>query len=476
MDKRLKAKLIGAVVVALILFVALSLFVLIPRMYNLSADIDFKEDKKAGMNNPLIGYAPWGNDTARADESSLIYIDLTWAQWEPEEGDFDIEGFEERWDIQRWKLEGKHAVLRFICDRPGDEEHLDIPQWLYERTGDGVFYELEYGRGYAPDYENEAFIEAHERAMKALGDYCNQDTFFSYVELGSIGHWGEWHTRHEDGVPPLPGASTCWIYANHYADSFYNARLLMRRNFVMAVDGSMGLYNDMTGDHDETMEWLDWQKNGGSYALPEGEIPYKACEGLWMTAPIGGEFTPSGSMEDMLDRDLEQTEMLVRDSHMSFIGPNTPLEYRLSEDASEGADKIKGILGYRYWISHMDIDMDYMSQDFVVSLTWENSGSAPIYFPWMAMMYVYDENGECRYWEEIDVELSRLLPGETSVTENRVPFNDLFRNGYSIGIGVLDPLTEEPEIELCMNKEFRDGVNMIYSYDGEKGTAFDTYE
>ena len=31
---------------------------------------------------------------------------------------------------------------------------MDIPEWLYERTGDGVFYDTEYGKGYCPDYSN----------------------------------------------------------------------------------------------------------------------------------------------------------------------------------------------------------------------------------------------------------------------------------------------------------------------------------
>ena len=188
MVKNLKWKLAAAVLVVLALFSALALYVLIPRMYNLSVSIDFFADKEAGRENPLIGYAPWANNESVASQSSLVYMDLTWAEWEPEEGKFDIKGFEERYQIPRWRREGKHAVLRFVCDRPEDEAHMDIPQWLYERTADGVFYDMEYGKGYAPDYENSEFIDAHEKALTALAEYCNRDTFVAYVELGSLGH------------------------------------------------------------------------------------------------------------------------------------------------------------------------------------------------------------------------------------------------------------------------------------------------
>ena len=62
---------------------------------------------------------------------------------------------------------------------------MDIPQWLYERTADGVFYDMEYGKGYAPDYENREFIDAHEKALTALAEYCNRDTFVAYVSLAA---------------------------------------------------------------------------------------------------------------------------------------------------------------------------------------------------------------------------------------------------------------------------------------------------
>ena len=202
--------------------------------------------------------------------------------------------------------------------------------------------------------------------------------------------------------------------------------------------------------------------------MPNGEIPYKAAVGIWKKAPIGGEFAPSNDMEEMLGADFAQTLDLIRESHMTFIGPHTPLGY---EKLLEETQTIKENLGYRYWISHMDVEMEYASQKFEVRLTWENDGTAPIYFPWMAMMYVYDKDGNRKYWEEIEIDLTELMPGESLCTVNHIPFNDLFREGYTIGIGILDPMTGEPSIELCMNQNYQNGINIIYLFDGKNGTT-----
>ena len=53
MVKNLKWKLAAAVLVVLALFSALALYVLIPRMYNLSVSIDFSADKEAGREKRL---------------------------------------------------------------------------------------------------------------------------------------------------------------------------------------------------------------------------------------------------------------------------------------------------------------------------------------------------------------------------------------------------------------------------------------
>lgn len=468
MDKSMKVRLVVIAVVTVVGILVAAALYMIPYIYNLSDAVEFEVSDKI-YENPLTGYAPNAAETERAERAQLVYIELTWADWEPEEGKFDIKGLEEKNNISRWKDEGKHAVLRFICDIPGAEEHMDIPEWLYDKTADGSFYDTDYGKGYSPDYENKIFLESHEKAMAALGEYCNRDMFVSFVELGSVGHWGEWHTKYEDGVTPMPDADTCWLYANHYADNFTNARLMMRRNYVMAVDGQMGLYNDMTGAKDDTEEWIAWMKDGGAYDAPGTQIPYKPAPDIWRYAPIGGEFTSSIPMEEMLGEDLEETLELIKRSHMTFIGPKCP-KGELS--ASEASEEILRNIGYRFYIKKMSIHMDYLKNSFKVNLTWENDGAAPMYFDWPVMLYVYDGDGNRKYWEDINISLDKLYPGESLETANEFPFNDLFRQGYSIGIGILDPQTEEPGVELAMNKKYENGINMIYMYDGNTGSIF----
>ena len=85
---------------------------------------------------------------------------------------------------------------------------MDIPQWLYDKTDHaGTWYDMEYGKGYAPDYNNEQMIQYHKRAVNALGEHFGRDGLVSYIELGSLGHWGEWHVNISAGIQSLPEES-----------------------------------------------------------------------------------------------------------------------------------------------------------------------------------------------------------------------------------------------------------------------------
>ena len=250
------------------------------------------------LHNPMMGFAPNADYIEAVGDNTLVYVEITWRKLEPEEGKFDFSAIEEENNLDRWRKEGKKAVIRFVCDVPSDEEHMDIPDWLYDKTGDGTFYDTAYGKGYSPDYGNEQLIAYHRKAIEALGQQYGGDHFVCFVELGSVGHWGEWHVKYDEGIQRLPSEDVLEQYVTPYVDAFPNASLLMRRPFSYVDAYGMGVYNDMTGEKEDTEEWLDWIKDGGSYRGPESPMKYTPVPDIWNHAPVGGEFTSGITMEN----------------------------------------------------------------------------------------------------------------------------------------------------------------------------------
>lgn len=50
-------------------------------------------------------------------------------------------------------------------------------------------------------------IAAYEKAVQAMGERWGDDEFISFIELGGLGHWGEWHVDSTAGIRQLPDKS-----------------------------------------------------------------------------------------------------------------------------------------------------------------------------------------------------------------------------------------------------------------------------
>lgn len=394
--------------------------------------------------NPLMGFAPM----ARSDEgenTSLVYIGLTWREIEPEPGVYDWESFEERYRIAHWNQQNKRYVLRLVCDEPDDESHLDIPDWLYEATGDGDWYDISYGRGYAPNYANETFQACHARLVQALADYFRQDGRVAFIELGTIGHWGEWHIKSKSEITPLPSVNVLYRYVRHWLDAFPETPLLMRRPFSIAEEEGMGLFNDMAGHAHDTEVWLGWIESGGMYSQTQ-EAALSAMPDFWKTAPSGGEFTSSIPMEQMLGAELPQTLELLRKSHTTFLGPKIA-----DPELEEGYDAVSRQLGYRLWIREWRISRHFL--DCRLEMQWRNNGSAPFYANWPLSVEISSGDGSEQIRITVDAGLNTILPG----TEKRVKIDlpkqaeKMIKNNGRISVSLIDPLTDQPGVFLAMD-------------------------
>lgn len=403
----------------------------------------------AELVNPYIGNAVWARDTGTHEQPfTLVYADLTLADFEPEEGTFDFASFEEKNQFDRWRAEGKHLILRFVLDLPGEKKHRDIPDWLYEATGrDGTAYSIEYGRGYSPNYENETLIRAHAAAIAALGERYGNDPFVAYVQLGSLGHWGEWHVHADVGAMP-PQA----VYAQYvlpYIAAFPNACLLMRRPFAIAADYGLGLFNDTAGSLGSTTVWLDWIQNGGDFETTDGTEALVPMTDAWQTAPIGGELAYGSSYTALLGEDFAQTLSLFTQSHTSWIGPASFADITRGSDAQEALNELLRTVGYRLRVSRCEVDT---SAGVRVTLFWTNDGIAPFYFDWQPTLAVTASDGTQTLYP-LSLALLDILPGTTVTAGLTLPELDPEGETYTLSVGIVDPATGEAGVALAMQAE-----------------------
>ncbi len=366
------------------------------------------EKGESSALNPYKGFVAWADEDAERNmDFSLVYVDILWSEFEQEEGVYDIAALEEKYHFSKWRKEGKKAVFRIVLDSPGDERHIDIPKWLYDMTGDGVYYDISYGMGYCPDYANPVLMEKHRQLLKVLAQRYGKDDFLAYIELGSLGHWGEWHIHEDIGLQLLPEVYEA--YVGQYLEEFPGKKLLMRRTFRIAGENGIGLYNDSFAREGETNRFIDWIKNGGDYEdVPDALTPMPDA---WKNAPLGGEISSSIDRMAALD-DADALMKTLKALHVTFIGPTNWLGKELSDEQLKEEKRIADALGYDFYVSGVTIRSKGGEKTCDIEL--ENAGCAPLYYPYdIHIKLTGEEYEEERTLQEYD--LTALLP-ENSIT------------------------------------------------------------
>ena len=416
------------------------------------------------LANPMIGLVSSADYPELVQDSTLkstlVYVDVTWREFEPQKGMYDFDSIDKNNYLANWRAQGKRVVFRFICDIPGDEQHMDIPDWLYEETGeDGDWYDTDYGKGYSPNYNNEKFIQYHKLAIEALGKRYGKDDFFCYIELGSLGHWGEWHVKYDDGIKRMPLETVREQYIEPYIESFPNAMFLMRRPFKAVQEHQFGVYNDMTALPEDTNVWLDWIKNGGEYDATGEQNGLVAMPDVWKSAPVGGEFTSAISMKEILVDDIEVTKSLIEQSHMSFIGPQIPEGDELQY--TDGIEAVQSLLGYRLRITDAVLTQSPLYKDLQVSLNWINDGQTPFYKNWEVYLYFFNSDGKETLKMPVNIKLNTIVDDAVVKSLNEVPINDLPQGTYQVGIAIIDPLTKKPGVAFAMENTRADNIFIL---------------
>lgn len=411
--------------------------------------------------NPYIGNMAWGDSTSEREQPfTLVYCDATWAQLEAEKGVYDFSAWEEEYHLEHWRAEGKHVVFRLVLDRPGSKKHMDIPQWLYDEIdGDGEYYRISYGRGFTPNYANPVLMEAHARLVEALGEQYGDDPLFAYVQLGSMGHWGEWHIH--DSVADMPPEDVRDAYVAPYPEAFPNAFLLMRRPFTHVVKYGTGLYNDSAGDVESTERWLRWIDEGGDFTENDEEGGLVAMPLAWQTVPIGGELSTYHERPDYLEEDMrEDTFRLFAESHASWIGPGSFVEVERDGPLQPPLDELLTRIGYRLRVSEMMVDTA-TDEAVTFRLVWENTGNAPFYFGWQPTARITSAAGEV-WTQALELNLLELLPGAPQ--ETRFSLSAAALSGeYTMEVGIVNPQTGEAGVSLAMGVAERDGWHELCS-------------
>jgi hypothetical protein len=317
---------------------------------------------------------------------------------------------------------GHQAVFGTFVDYPGSPS--GMPSFL---SGVPFF------QGTSPDYNNPDLQTALLNYIAALGARYDNDPRVASVSVGLLGYWGEWHTFPNNWMPTL-------AFQNQVLDAYQRAfphkQIVVRepktgvntdRPLLGFGDGSFG-YETLgpTG-------WHFWPK-----------IVSAGLQNIWKDRTISGEVRPEvqGCILDIptcapAGQDLD---LSVKTTHASWLLYNGLFTGKFDAAHLQRATEAAQSLGYTLHIPQATLAPESVGQALRGTVTIENRGVAPFYYPWTVQMAALDTLGNLKTWS-MDWDLRTVLPGSPGVWTFNVANPGLPSGDYTLLIGVPNPMT-----------------------------------
>jgi len=167
-----------------------------------------------------------------------LYIRLSWAYLEPEEGKFN-------WDIidniiNKWTEKGLKISFRISCKETSTdriEQQFATPKWVMEAGAKGNYYRQ--GEIVGPDgpwepvFDDPIFLEKLENFIRVFAARYDGKSWLRYVDIGSIGDWGEGHTWAGSKIDYTMDQKK--IHIDLYSKYFQKTQLIVTDDFVYSI-------------------------------------------------------------------------------------------------------------------------------------------------------------------------------------------------------------------------------------------------
>ncbi len=446
------------------------------------------------FNNPYKGWVGWA-DTLEGDVESaaaahnLVYVDFKWSELEPKKGEFAFDEIEKQYQFEKWKKMGCRMVLRFVMDNPNIEngdpnrQRMDIPEWLYGELekenaggeGAGTFYtgksiaELLGGCGFSPNYKSPLLLSYHEKVIEALAERYDDPSVTAYVEVGSLGHWAEFHTW-PTGTGEFPDPALAQKYMQAYVDHFHNVKVGIRKPYALAAENDWGLYNDIFGITSDggTPTFLEWAATGNT-DMPgstEEDIAASAMPEWWTKNYSGGEFANGDFRTNALDENICAVLQQIRDSHTSWLGPCSACDFKTGDREYEkyryNIETMMQTMGYRYNLYSVTKTDLSAGETTELVMTWNNSGVAPVYYNCPLTLLLQDTQGKTVYEQKVETDTTKWLPGRTKVKAKLSVPKDIKPGKYTLAVRMVTGDKKKDPVFLAMENGTKDGIYDLY--------------
>ena len=271
---------------------------------------------------------------------SVVYIRFNWADAEPEEGQFNWKLIDDV--IAAWKPRGAAVAMRVMTCNAHSGGYYTSPKWLFDAGCKGFEYLVggddptSGGKRIPriePDYADPIYLEKHGAFLKALGERYDGHPDVEFLDIGSYGIWGEWHTQH-----PAPVAVRKQI-VDLYLRAFRKTPLVFMSDDAEVLNYALahgtGFRRDGVGSPWHEQNWIGSKKYAGVAGMAD----------TWKRAPIVFEWFGDYDYLQSRQWSFDAAVDFMLSNHVTLINDNIG---RVPPEAMPQLEKLARLAGARF--------------------------------------------------------------------------------------------------------------------------------
>ena len=352
------------------------------------------------------------------------------------------------------------------------------PYWVVQAGAEGID-RPEYGSAsWTPDWDDPVFLERLDNFHRAFAAKYDGKPWVRYVDVGSIGEWGEGHTYFSTRIPP--SVEEIKLHMNLYKKHYKNTQLVV-------TDDLLGYGKS----EEESAELLRYAVENGftlrdDSPLVAGYIENELdtwtvrhpdfFEAAYGTMPTVFELEHYGKVKDnafwlgdngegiipeygVSGADIFREAMkLIRPTYIGYHG----YVGEWLKDNPELTLELLNRCGYWYFPLSVSTTQ-YKGGELWFEMDWINRGVAPAYHGYQlrGRLISDDDRGKTIDFILEDSGNRNWMPDQSSLEEYTVPLSEEPKGTFQLAIQLFDPASGRP-VEIGLTTEsMNDGYYVI---------------
>jgi len=385
---------------------------------------------------------------------SVAYIRFDWGDVEPQEGQCNWKFIDDA--ISAWKPRGAAVAMRVMTANAHSSGYYTSPKWLFDCGCKGFEYRAgggdptSGGRAIAriePDYADPIYLAKHGAFIAALGKHYDGNPGVEFLDIGSYGIWGEWHSTHPASVVVRKQI------VDMYLQAFKKTPLVFMSDDVevmgYALAHETGIRRDGVGSPWHEQNWIGSPRYAG--------VPGMADR--WRKAPVVFEWYGDYDYLKSKGWSFDVAVNFMLNNHVAMINDNIG---RVPAEAMPQLEKLARLAGYRFVLREVSHEKAVQrGTDLDVKMKWANVGVGKLYRPFKLCLSLFNAAGQTTVSTNASTDPREWLPGECDVAALMQIPASLEQGDYTLAVALVDPTDQRRPLNLAMDAPAKEGWYLV---------------